>query len=188
MSFPYWQYYLAIELSLEETTRFVEATPDNYKTYSIEYARLLLSASSEIDVVCKLLCQKIDSTANPQNINEYRHIITNKYPNFYKMKVVIPRYGIEFFPWLKWQRSTNPDWWKSYNNVKHERSNHFAEANLENTFNAVAGLFSLLLYYYKPELFSLKLPLSDKLFTIEDVPATLVDGHFSLPDFQDDDD
>ncbi len=63
------------------------------------------------------------------------------------MKVLIPRYGIELTPWEKWKNTENPSWWKSYNNVKHERSANFQDANLETSLNAVAGLFCCILYY-----------------------------------------
>ncbi len=39
----------------------------------------------------------------------------------------------------------------AYNNVKHHRHTHFAEANLEHALHAVAGLFVLLLYFYPEE-------------------------------------
>ena len=110
MSLHYWQYFLAIEKSLVETERYVEIASDNYQTYSIEFARILLSASSEVDVICKLLCKKIDSTKTPKNINEYREIITNNYPNFFSIKVLVSRYGIELIPWSKWENPENPEW------------------------------------------------------------------------------
>jgi hypothetical protein len=34
--------------------------------------------------------------------------------------------------------------------VKHERSNYFTEANLENALDAVAGLYCLVLTYHRP--------------------------------------
>jgi hypothetical protein len=183
MSFHYWQYFLAIEASLDETSRYVEIVSDNYKTYSVEYARILLSASSEVDVICKLLCRKIDATKRSKNIEDYRDIITGKYPNFHSMKVLIPRYGIELTPWEKWKNIENPSWWKSYNNVKHERSANFQDANLENTLNAVAGLFCLILYYYQPELYRLKLNPWVQFFALEKEPYRLVEGGYNLPDF-----
>lgn len=61
----YWQYFLAIEQSLRETARFVDFSKDNLDTYSIEFARILLTAGSEIDVICKMLCKQIDTTKNP---------------------------------------------------------------------------------------------------------------------------
>lgn len=63
--FPYWQVFIAIESDLERTTRYVEPNIDNYKTYSVAFAQLILSACSEIDVVSKLLCSQIDSNSDP---------------------------------------------------------------------------------------------------------------------------
>ncbi len=184
MAFHYWQYFKALELSLEDTTRYVEPTFNNYKTYSIEFARTLLIACSEIDVICKLLCQQINSTKSPENINEYRKIIIAKYPNFYKMKIIAPSYGIEFYPWAWWENNENPYWWKSHTDVKHKRSIYFEKANLINTYNALAGLLCLLFYYYKPEFYELKIMLTEKLFSIENGPAHLVDDFdYNLPDF-----
>ena len=63
MKYPHWQYFISLESSLNETTRYVELSETNYPVFSIEYARILLSTASEVDVVCKLLCTKIDSAA-----------------------------------------------------------------------------------------------------------------------------
>ena len=96
---------------------------------------------------------------------------------------MLPKYGIELTPWKRWENQENPDWWKRYNNVKHERNANFKDANLENTLNAVAGLFCLVLYYYQTELFSLKLDPWTRMLSLEKVPSGLVTGKFSLPDF-----
>jgi hypothetical protein len=184
MSFHYWQYFLAIETSLIKTIQYVDLTPNNYKTYSIEFARIFLSASSEIDVICKLLCEKIDPTKRAENINDYRNIITIKYPNFYSMKVLIPKYGIELTPWAKWENQKNPDWWKKYNNVKHERNAHFQDANLKNNLDSVAGLFCLVLYYYQRELYEFKLKPWTQLLSLENEPGyLLLETGYKLPDF-----
>ncbi|MBA3634738.1 MAG: hypothetical protein H0W58_18325 [Acidobacteria bacterium] len=100
MAFHYWQHFKALGLSLEDTTRYVEPILSNYKTYSIEFARILLIFCSQIDVICKLLCQQIGSAKIPKDVNGYRKIITAKYPNFHKMKIITPSYGIELYPWL----------------------------------------------------------------------------------------
>ena len=153
MAHPHWQYFLAIESDLENTSRYVEVAPENFKTFSVEYARILLSASSEVDVVSKLLCQSLDPTASPNTINDYRRIITSYIPKFHTFEITIPRYGIIRTPWHDWNQCINPSWWKSYNNVKHERHKFFTEANMENALDAVSGLFCLVLTYYRRELY-----------------------------------
>jgi len=37
----------------------------------------------------------------------------------------------------------------TYSNVKHQRNNHFHEANLKNTIHAVGALLLAVIYYYK---------------------------------------
>jgi len=154
-SFPHWQYFIAIESDLENTARYLEITPDNFDTYSIEYANILLSASSEVDVVSKLLCRQLDPSASYANINDYRTCIASHYPSFSSFVVSIPRYGLARRPWQEWDKGEIPFWWGSYNDVKHERNKYFSEANLENALDAVAGLFCLMIAYHRPDLWAL---------------------------------
>ena len=56
----YWRYCLSIERNLEKTIDFVEVCYDNDSAYSYEYAKIILLACSEIDVICRLLCKTID--------------------------------------------------------------------------------------------------------------------------------
>ena len=48
-------------------------------------------------------------------------------------------------PWISWDPkiAKSPDWWRAYNNVKHERDECFSDANQENTLKALCGLLSL---------------------------------------------
>lgn len=153
MTYSNWQYFLAIESDLEKTTRYVEISHKNYHTYSIEFARIFLSAGSEVDVIAKDLCNRINPHGAYKNINDYRNTITTKYPKFFSMEVTLPRYSLSLKPWSSWGATPqeNPVWWRSYNYVKHRRNEAFEEANLENTLNCIAGLFCLLLYCYQEE-------------------------------------
>jgi hypothetical protein len=150
MPYSHWQYFIAIEADLEHTTRYVEIAPDNFSTYSIEYTRIILSASSEIDVISKLLCQRINPAGSYENINQYRQCLFSHYSNFDSFEIMLPRYGLIRKPWEAWRTEQNPSWWRSYNNIKHERDKYFHKANLENAIDAVAGLFCLVLAYQYP--------------------------------------
>ena len=145
----HWNYFLAIERDLEKLSRYIEFSNPNLSTYSIELAHILLSASSEVDVVMKQICAILDPTQTAENINHYRAIIQNKYPAFINEEISIDRYGLNYKPWDNWNGNQNPNWWRSYNNVKHERNNHFHEANLQNTINAVGALLITAIHYYK---------------------------------------
>jgi hypothetical protein len=162
---PHWNYFLALEKDLEGLSRYIEFCKDNLNTYSIELAHLLLSSASEIDTIAKCVCGILDRKAKPKNIDEYRKIIRTAEKDEPKvtfpggesqrmsdLKVFLPRYNMALMPWKPWAEDKNPDWWQSYNKVKHERNNHFNEATLRNALYSVAGLLSINYLYCRLEL------------------------------------
>lgn len=149
-TYRYWQHFLALEADFAATSRYVEFSSQNFTTYSIEYAKLLLAVSSEIDVLCKVICEKLDSGAKRKNIDDYRACLT-AHSQIASEEVLIRRYNLSFKPWTDWASGKNPSWWGSYNNVKHQRDAHFPEANLENCANAISALFAIVLYCHKAE-------------------------------------
>lgn len=167
MEYPHWKYFIALDSELEIVSRYVEISQENYKTYSIQFVSLLLSACSEIDVVAKVLSRLIDPDFRPARgsfptIIDYQNTITEKFPKFQTTKIQTPRHGIELVPWKDWEaQNTSPPWWTSYNRVKHQRDSFYKDANLENTMNAVAGLFVMVLYLYT----------FDERLNIEHIPA-----------------
>jgi hypothetical protein len=144
----HWNYFLALEQDMQSATRYVEFCDANMGTYSIEFAHLLLAASSEIDVVAKLLCQQIEPDAPRNNIDNYRAILAPQLSALSDLQVTVPRYGLTLSPWDNWASATNPYWWRSYNNVKHERDAYFQEATLGNSLNSLAGLLCLVFHLY----------------------------------------
>ena len=185
MPYLHWQHFLAIESDLEATTRFVEFSQRNFKTYSIEFARILLSSASEVDVVAKALCKKINPKGKFKNIDDYRRTITSKYGKFSTLEVSLSRYGLQIKPWEDWAQNNNPSWWKSYNEVKHQRDTYFEKANLENALFAVGGLFAFVLYYYHEDLRNSDFfwPSFPKLMLTPEGPDLLRTGDWRLPDF-----
>jgi hypothetical protein len=168
MDHPHWHYFLALCDDAVRSSRFVEFSVDNYRTYSIEFARLYLATGSEVDVVAKQLCLKFDSSSTAANINAYRTPILAKFPDLPSVKVNLPRRALSFTPWQEWAAGKNPTWWTGYNEVKHMRHVHFPKANLENMLNALAGLYVLVGYLYGDELAAHKLhPASTGLVCFE---------------------
>lgn len=147
----HWNYFLSIEDDVVQMSRYLEPTEHNFDAYSVELARILFAAASEVDVVSKRLCVKVNQESEASNITGYKKEILNACPDIVAAVVEIPRYGLTLTPWDPWKGKDNPLWWKAYNNVKHHRDTHFEEASLKNALNAVAGLFVLLLYFYDDE-------------------------------------
>ncbi len=145
----HWNYFLSIEKDVENLSRYIEFSSGNLKTYSIELSHILLSTSSEVDVIMRQLCLLINPSQEAANINDYRSIIQTNLPGLIGEEVLIPRYGLSFKPWACWEKEDNPIWWRSYNKVKHQRNDHFSKANLSNTLNALGALLIAVVYYYK---------------------------------------
>jgi hypothetical protein len=94
----HWNYFLALERDLEVASRYVEFDKANFKTYSIELARLLFAAASEVDVLAKALCALFVPSAQPADMDEYRVRLVEHLPKLMDMEAVIPRYGLSFAP------------------------------------------------------------------------------------------
>jgi hypothetical protein len=148
----YWQYFVALESDLAKASRYVEISDDNMETYSVEFARLILSAGSEVDVLAKVLSDQHSLIIMPNNIDGYRKAITTKFQEFAFLSIRIPRYSLELKPWREWHDGKNPIWWRAYNDIKHERNVNFKQATLSNALNAVAGAFTLVCYICQKEL------------------------------------
>ena len=146
---PHWEYFLAIEDDLIGCSRFVEFSEENYCTYSLEFARIIMVACSEIDTLLKAICKKFNQKFKGRSIGSYYSEVIKKYPNFKKFNVKLPRFKLELKPWEYWCSDSPPCWWSSYNKIKHRRDGNFKKANLITTLFSVTGLFVVLAYYYK---------------------------------------
>lgn len=145
----HWNYYIALEQDLSKVSRFIEFSEENFDTYSIELAHLLLASSSEVDVVLKSLCNLRRPERKHKCINEYKETVVVEFPDMIKETCFVPRFGLKLNPWNDWNRGNNLFWWHSYNKVKHHRDIHFNKANLKNTMNSLAALNIVILYYYR---------------------------------------
>ncbi len=96
---PHWRHFLALEEDLASTVRYIEFAEANFKTYSVEFTSLLLSACSEVDVVCKLLCKNLDKKSKASNIGHYASKLGSAYPSLGNFEVEIPRFESPRVSW-----------------------------------------------------------------------------------------
>jgi len=143
----HWNYFLSLEEDFLRISRYIQFHKSNNKTYSIEFARLILAACSEVDVVAKAITGHLG--ARTKSIDAHMNVMLRSYPNIHKHQVSMDRFGMSVKPWINWRKGVSPDWWTSHNNIKHHRGTHFKEANLQNTFRSIAGLLILIVYYLK---------------------------------------
>jgi hypothetical protein len=187
MRYPHWQFFESVDDELHSLSRIIEFARENFSTFSVHLSRLYLSVASEIDVVAKRLCAQIAPAKKPKSISDYRALIMAKFPNFAQLRIEMPPHELDFQPWLSWSSGTSPQWWKTYNDVKHERSKYYRDANLGNVLESSAGLLVLLVYFHQPELYSKNPPIQPdfKVMRIDRRYAGALRWGFSysLPDF-----
>ena len=91
----YFDYYLELEKDVFNTESYVTIEEDNYKTYSIQYAKLYLSICSEIDCLLKEICRNINSNTTANKINLYYPIVNGAFENFKQEGVYFKKQKIE---------------------------------------------------------------------------------------------
>ena len=163
-----WYYFCALANQLQNTTQYVDhATDDNNnlingRTFSNEFANILMLAASEFEVVCKSLCkEKGVKLAWNANIVSITKGILSACPKIVQTKINTPYMGI-IKPLQHWRiesvKNKNGktedvvagiDWWKAHNNVKHDRGQHFSMATLENVIFSMASLMVVEMYLSK---------------------------------------
>lgn len=149
----HWNYFLSLEDDLIALSRWIEFDASNFNCFSLELARLLLTASSEVDVVAKEICKgRENRDLSRANIETYRQVILRAHESIPHETVDIRIHGLTLQPWANWapgDNATSPDWWKANNGIKHDRTENYHEASLKNVLNAVAGLFVLLTFHHE---------------------------------------
>lgn len=163
----YWNYAELLNEQLGKTASYVEPDEQNYDTYSVTYTNILLSSCSEIEVIAKLICQKVDSNAdylssevpnkngtkmvrNRVDMEVLSSTLLKRFPHIHQARAEILNKHKMIYPFECWKdKSCELPWWKAYNMVKHYRHQNFSDATLENALNSVAALIILNSYLYE---------------------------------------
>lgn len=152
----HWDYAELLNEELGNATRYVELDEANFATYSLEFTRIILTACSEVEVVCRHLCDLAYPernnyfTENKVGMKKLAKSILAKYPKIYQAKMSTPRLGEDIFPFAPWKEGCKDvlPWWYAYNRVKHNRGTEYKKATLENAVYSVAGLLVIVSYLY----------------------------------------
>lgn len=160
----YWDFYLALEEDFYSTSRYVDFSEKNNKTFSNEYLRLYLSICSEIDVFGKIFAKKINPDfVKNEDGQEKKYVTISDWgkaiqhieidgTNIYEQEVDFKGIGL-IKPWKDLKIDNNnltaPYWWNNYNEIKHNRTGiengemNYEKANFGNLCMAISGLFVL---------------------------------------------
>ena len=101
----YWKYYLSLEDDFIRTTRYVELDESNFNSYSVEYAKQLQAICSEIDTICKEICN-FYGDINSNNFPQYTATILKNYTEISteNIKVRLDD-GINLEPFKEWNNN-----------------------------------------------------------------------------------
>ena len=152
----YWNYYLQLEEDFFALEPFCAIDKLNDKTFSIKYLQLILSICGEIDTICKRFCSCLDPTVdiNILTIDDYKAIILKHFPQITEEVANISQHIYrDIQPWKSWAHSHNPNWWATYNKVKHHRDENwngieaYKYANQKTSVDALCALYIILEYW-----------------------------------------
>ncbi len=190
-----------MDKDLKATLRYVELDKKNYKTFSLEYVRLILSICAEVEVICKIICSNIDPGVDysEYNLPQMAGVILQKYPKIIELEISVPFISESILPFENWEKILTdsgddqrnmPPWWSDYNHIKHARDKNYHRANLKNALFSLSGLFGVLLYWYRIKLDGnddIRIPNSPELLYYEHGGESkeiyFSTGKIILPDF-----
>lgn len=79
--------------------------------------------------------------------------IANSLPSvtafYFKSAFVHLPHAYKIEPWRDWTNKQPPNWWLSYNVVKHYRHSSFQRADLGGVVSALTALMISILYFYR---------------------------------------
>lgn len=162
-----WYYFCSLAKQLDQTRQYVDHTLDskgayvNGKTFSNEFAKILMLAASEFEVVSKSLCKESgEKIAWNANIGSITAGILRNYPNIGMTQITTPYQIIQPLKNLKIIKKSNTNgklndkvygipWWGDHNSLKHSRSDRYSLATLENCIYSMASLYVIEIYLCK---------------------------------------
>lgn len=171
--YTYIRSFQLLEQDLLRLFAYVEPADANLNTYSHRLYELLLRAATEFEANATAILSKNGYRKRRNlNISDFFKINSATRLSEYKVKCEIWQSKKEFIPFLEWNRGSTLTWYKNYNTVKHNRSENFSYATLENVMSAITGLIAIL--YAQFDIITVTGPITDgiTLCTISDASGS----------------
>lgn len=137
--YQHWEKFKILEADLTTVSRYINICEDNLKTHSFELSALILRACTDVEIIRKRMTEKKDNGSAAARLFEL-------YPDIRDAEVFLPLWSLTFAPW-KSLPDSKPDWWKAYEEIKHDNSTSIRAGNLEYFLKSLSGLYVLLLYH-----------------------------------------
>lgn len=148
-----WQTYSRFERRFRYALEYVPLDKEFDNVWSPRFRELLTQICAEIDSFFRNMARSksledsrgrriVRKAIDHLNITDYREYFEPIFELSSVEVLVCDAYGV-IKPFAKFARDESPPWWVSYNNVKHNWAEHYAEANLRNTLYSLGALFLL---------------------------------------------
>lgn len=153
----YIRAFMLIQKDLLTLFDYVEPSDNNLKTHSHRIVELLFRTCVEVEANFKaILYDNGYKSDRDLNMKDYRKLETTHLLSSYLIKLPCWRGKFDCFtPFASFAEDKSPQWYKAYNDVKHDRSKHFMHASFGNLVESVCGLVALLSSQFHCEDFSL---------------------------------
>lgn len=99
---------------------------DNFATYSIETAKILMASSQEVDILLRAICRH--HKAKAESIGDYCALMMKEHPAIFDAEVRLVHHALVRAPYKGWTKAKPPGWWSANNEVKHARDTNFKSA------------------------------------------------------------
>ena len=177
-----WNYFLSLEKDLDNTSRYIEPKGQE-NVHSFEFAKILILACTEIEVLFNYLCKTIRPDETTGNIGRYKEVILTAFPKITAAEISVMRWGKTISPFSGWD-SGPLKWWGAYQHVKHNRSLNFNDASYENAVFSLAALYLLIFYTAKAN--NITFPNTKSVYLESNYENTTVEYSpiKQLPDFE----
>ncbi|MCD4731407.1 MAG: hypothetical protein K8R74_12450 [Bacteroidales bacterium] len=152
----FWNEYVYLEDDFLKSIRYLPVIPEHSKVWSAHFADLIIRIGSVFDSFLKraIFCESLN---DEDGINKYRDkyhtpkksITMKDYKDIFSSLYELPSQKLYILhtpeiitPFSNWAiENESLGWWKAYTNLKHDRFVTREVATLEETLNALGGLF-----------------------------------------------
>lgn len=136
----HWRYFLLLESALNDALQVVEPDPANFDTFGVDFARQLVAASSQFEVVSRLWCKEEAPEHRINNIDSLYAALRSFRPSLRLAYAAVLWRTEKIYPFAEWEVHHAPPWWTAYNKVKHDPARQMRDASLANVISSCAAL------------------------------------------------
>lgn len=136
-----------LQKDLNHLFEYIEPSVNNLTAYSHRTYELLLRACTEFESNVKIIYEKNNCRPSEDNIKGYSDLEGPMRLSAYQVECYL--LDIQpFHPFCSFKDLNrdhrSPNWYKSYNSVKHHRAQKFKDASLENVIHAIGAVYAIL--------------------------------------------